>query len=221
MSDLPVWRPGFERVLALARRGGPVAVVGVSVAVAAVVAALVVWGRDRVERPPAPVTQLPRAVRVTTSQPPPPPLVVHVAGAVLRPGLVESVDGARVSDVILAAGGLRSDADLSRLNLAARVVDGSRLYVPAIGEDSPPPPLSAEGSPAAGSRAGSAADAPIDLNSATEQQLDELPGVGPATAAAIVAYRSRNGRFASVDDLAQVRGIGPAKLEALRPLVRT
>lgn len=220
MSDVPVWQPGFERVLALARRGGLVAVVGVSAVVAVVVATLLVWGRDRVDGPPAPAAQLPRAVRVTTSQPPPPPLVVHVAGAVLRPGLVESVEGARVSEVVAAAGGLRPDADASRLNLAARVVDGTRLYVPVLGESTPPPPVSAEGSAAAGPGDGSPVDAPLDLNSATAEQLDDLPGVGPATAAAIVAYRSRNGRFATVEDLAEVRGIGPAKLEALRPLVR-
>lgn len=222
MSDAPIWRPGSERALALLRRGGPAAVVGVSVLVAVVVAALLVWGRDRAERPPAPAAQLPRAVRVTTSRPPSPPLVVHVAGAVLRPGLIESVEGARVSDVVAAAGGLRPDADVSRLNLAARVADGSRLYVPAVGEGAPPSPLSVEGSPgvAPGSGSRSAADGPVDLNTATEKQLDELPGVGPATAAAIIAYRSRAGRFATVEDLAEVRGIGPAKLEALRPLVR-
>ncbi len=220
MSDVPVWRPGSERALALVRRGGPAAVVGVSVLVAVVVAALLVWGRDRAERPPAPAAQLPRAVRVTTSRPPSPPLVVHVAGAVLRPGLVESVEGARVSDVVAAAGGLRPDADVSRLNLAARVADGSRLYVPAVGEGAPPSPLSVEGSSGVASGSGSAADGPVDLNTATEQQLDELPGVGPATAAAIIAYRARAGRFATVEDLAEVRGIGPAKLEALRPLVR-
>ncbi|MEY4174789.1 MAG: hypothetical protein RI900_1954, partial [Actinomycetota bacterium] len=93
------------------------------------------------------------------------------------------------------------------INLAARLLDGQRVYVPRVGEAVPP---------GAGPEAPSG---PLDLNSATEEQLDDLPGVGPATAAAIVAHRDSNGPFGSVDDLGEVRGIGPAKLDALRGLV--
>ena len=99
------------------------------------------------------------------------------------------------------------------MNLAAVVADGQRVYVPRLGESAP---LGG----AAGMSGGSAIDeGPIDLNVATEEQLDALPGVGPATAAAIVAYRDEHGPFGSVDDLGDVHGIGPAKLDAIRDLV--
>lgn len=144
-------------------------------------------------------------------------LVVHVAGAVVSPGVVHLSAGTRVADALAAAGGLRAEADLERINLAAPLNDGSRLYVPAIGQQIIPQPVAGAGA-ASGSSAGSVG-APVDLNSATEAQLDGLPGVGPATAAAIVAYRDSNGRFVSVDELDEVRGIGPARLEQLRDLV--
>lgn len=138
-------------------------------------------------------------------------VVVHAAGAVGRPGLYRLATGSRVDDVISAAGGLAPDADADRINLAAPVTDGERVYVPKVGEAVP---ADAAG-PSSSSPSG-----PIDLNTATESQLDALPGVGPATAKAIVDERARRGgRFRSVDDLLDVRGIGPAKLEEIRPLV--
>jgi competence protein ComEA len=145
-------------------------------------------------------------------------LVVHVVGAVARPGVLELRSGARVVDAIKAAGGASADADLARLNLAAPVSDGERIAVPTVDGETPAldagatsGPSSATGEPAAG--------APVNVNTADVEQLDALPGVGPATAAAIVADREANGPFATVDDLSRVRGIGPAKLEQLRPLV--
>ena len=144
-------------------------------------------------------------------------VVVHVAGAVVSPGVVHLSAGTRVTDALAAAGGLRAEADLERINLAAPLSDGSRLYVPAIDQQIVPQPVAGGVGGASGSGGGT--DAPVDLNSATEAQLDELPGVGPATAAAIVAHRDANGRFVSVDELDEVRGIGPAKLEQLRDLV--
>lgn len=146
-------------------------------------------------------------------------VTVHAAGAVNRPGVYALSDGARVADVVTAAGGLASDADMDRLNLAARVSDGERVYAPRKGEEVPPGPVAGSGG-TAGGQPGAAPAGPIDLNTATAEQLDALPGVGPATSAAIVTYRDRNGRFRAVDELLEVPGIGPAKLEAIRPLVR-
>jgi competence protein ComEA len=149
-------------------------------------------------------------------------LVVHAAGAVQQPGVHRVPNGARVADVLAAAGGPSPDADVDRLNLAAVVSDGQRLYVPRVGESAPPVAVGPEGSAAATGAGGATGGpaVPLDLNQATETELDVLPGVGPSTAAAIVAHREANGPFRRVDDLLEVRGIGPAKLEALRDLVR-
>lgn len=138
-------------------------------------------------------------------------VVAHAAGAVLQPGVYELPADSRVTDLIDAAGGASADADLDRLNLAAPVVDGQRVYVPRIGEAMP--------ADAAVGAAGGQPAGPLDLNTATLEQLDVLPGVGPATAQAIIDERDRRGGFRSVDDLLDVRGIGPAKLEGLRDLV--
>jgi competence protein ComEA len=157
-------------------------------------------------------------------------VVVDVAGAVNTPGVVTLAGGARVVDAIDAAGGAVAGADLSRLNLASVLVDGARVAVPMLGQ--PPPAIdptavtggssgSAPGS-TAGSMAGTASTEPqplVNVNTAAPDELESLPGVGPATAAAIVREREANGPFESVDDLDRVRGIGPAKLEQLRDLV--
>ncbi len=142
-------------------------------------------------------------------------VVVDVAGAVARPGVYHLRAGARAVDAITAAGGTRPDADANGVNLAAVARDGSRIYVPVAGEVVA---VVAGGSVPA-LEPTSLPPGPIDLNGATAAELDQLPGVGPATAAAIVAYRDAHGPFGTVDDLADVRGIGPAKLDALRGLV--
>ena len=142
-------------------------------------------------------------------------LVVHAAGAVVRPGLHRVPSGARVADVLAAAGGPAPDADLDRVNLAAPVADGERVYVPRRGEAVPA--VDAGGGAGEG---GSGAARVVDLNTATAADLEALPGVGPATAQAILDYRRQHGRFRSVDELLEVRGIGPAKLSQLRPHVR-
>lgn len=227
MFETASWRSWAERLVRTARAGGALPLVGLSAAVGVAAAAALLWSQHRLTAGPAdPVAALPRAVRITTTLPPPAPLVVHVAGAVLEPGLVTLADGARVADAIVAAGGLRPDADLGRVNLAEKLGDGGRLYVPAVGEMAPPlvghsagSSVGPSGGAGVGPSGGAGGGVPLDVNRATEAQLDELPGVGPATAAAIVAHRDRNGPFASVEELGEVRGIGPAKLEALRPLV--
>jgi len=137
-------------------------------------------------------------------------LVVDAAGAVQAPGVYKLAPGSRVTDLIDAAGGPTDDADLDRINLAAPLADGARVYVPKVGEATP--------ADSAGTDAATP-DQPLDLNSATLAQLDALPGVGPATAKAIIDERTKRGRFESVDDLLSVRGIGPAKLDAIRDLV--
>jgi len=150
------------------------------------------------------------------------PLVVDVVGAVRRAGVVRVPAGARVVDVIAAAGGATADADLVRLNLAAPVADGARVAVPRVGAPAPAvDPSAVTGGPAGdGSAAPDPTSAgPVNLNSATAAQLDALPGIGPATAAAIVHDRETHGPFTSVDDLTRVRGIGPAKLAQLHDLV--
>lgn len=145
------------------------------------------------------------------------PLHVHAAGAVLRPGVVEVPPGARVVDVVAAAGGPTPEADLNQINLAELVTDGERVYIPRSGEVVP-----AITSPSGvASKPGSTdANTVVNLNDASESELETLPGVGPATAKAIVDYRSQHGRFRSVDDLLNVRGIGPAKLEQIKPYAR-
>ena len=145
-------------------------------------------------------------------------LVVHVVGAVGAPGVVRVAAGSRVLDAVAAAGGLAPLADTRRVNLAAKLVDGQRVFVPAVGESVP----TTLGDPGGGDSGGSGFVDPapsVNLNDATVAQLDVLPGVGPATAAAIVAYRTQHGPFRTVDALSDVHGIGPAKLEQLRPLV--
>ncbi len=156
-------------------------------------------------------------------------LVVHAAGAVVHPGVYELEPGARVADLVAAAGGGDDEADLDRLNLAEPLVDGSRVYVPAVGEEvseglvAVPP----GGGPGAGGGSGvgggggesAGAGVPLDLNRATADELELLPGIGPTLAASIVDHRTSQGPFASVDDLLAVRGIGDAKLAAVRELV--
>ena len=143
-------------------------------------------------------------------------LVVDVVGPVRRPGVVRLPPGARVIDALAAAGGLKPGASSGMLNLAAVLADGQQVVV-----GGPAPPASAPGIPAAPGAAGpSAAAGLIDLNTATVDQLDGLPGVGPVLAQRILDWRAANGRFTSVEQLAEVTGIGERKLADLRPRVR-
>lgn len=145
-------------------------------------------------------------------------VVVHVAGAVRSPGVFELPARSRVADAIDRAGGPGAEADPGALNLAAPLVDGTRIYVPVAGEEVP---LDAVAIDVGASEVDATPAGPIDVNRASAAELEMLPGVGPATAAAIVAERDRNGPFASSGDLERVPGIGPAKLAALDGLVTT
>ena len=146
-------------------------------------------------------------------------VAVHVVGAVMRPGVYHLVAGARADDALRAAGGASPQADLRRVNLAATVHDGEQLVIPRVGERITTPPSG--GSDTSGSRAPTTTvPLIIDINAATADDFDRLPGVGPTIARAIVEHRKRNGPFASVDELLAVRGIGPAKLAEMRPWVR-
>ena len=145
-------------------------------------------------------------------------VVVDVAGAVARPGVVTLDDGARVEDALAAAGGVTDGADLRGVNRAARLSDGQRVYVPLEGETAPviPDPSGGAGSglDAGGSTLG--APQPVNINSAGADELDGLPGVGPATARAIVEDREANGPFAMPEDLMRVSGIGEKKFAKLK-----
>jgi competence protein ComEA len=151
------------------------------------------------------------------------PIVVDVVGAVRAPGVVSLRGDARVVDAIRAAGGPSAGADLVRLNLAAKVADGARVAVPRLGE--PPPavdPSAVTGGATPGdatARASGAAAGPINVNTATADELEALPGIGPTLAAAIVQERDRNGPFRSVDELTRVPGIGEGRLAQLHDLV--
>jgi competence protein ComEA len=155
-------------------------------------------------------------------------IVVHVAGAVNRPGVVELPQGSRIHEAIAAAGGNTSSADLNRLNLAAGLEDGQKIHVPQLGDPAGGDDPAADGSgkpggigSGAGTGTGTGAAGPkIDLNSAGAEELGTLPRVGPVLAQRIVAWRTEHGRFKTVEELDAVDGVGPKMLETLLPLVK-
>ena len=186
-------------------------------ALAAVIAAVGVW-RERPVPEPAPVLPLVTAAAPagpSDTSPPgaTPEVVVSVAGRVARPGLIRLPDGTRVADALAAAGGALPGTDLMGLNIARRLSDGEQLLVGVA----PPPGQPADGA-ALGAPAGTSQK--VDLNAATLEQLDVLPGVGPVTAQRILDWRAAHGRFTSVNQLREVSGIGQARLARLKDLVR-
>jgi competence protein ComEA len=154
-------------------------------------------------------TEQPAAALVPERAAATPPLVVHVAGAVRRPGLYRLAEGKRVADAVARAGGATAPADTAAINLAAPLADGMQVIVPR---------RVVVAASSGGADAGSAAPARISLSSASAAELDELPGVGPVTAQKIVDYRAAHGGFRSVEDLDAIPGIGPARIEQLRDL---
>ncbi len=155
------------------------------------------------------VARRPSGQAVELRLPPEPREVrVHVAGAVASPGVYQLAPGSIVQDAVNAAGGVRGDADLNGLNLAAILADGALVWVPStLAPDSRP--TIAPGNPGG----------LVNLNTATLEELDQLPGLGPVISQSIIDYRKANGPFQFVDDLLEVPGIGEATLETLRPLV--
>lgn len=157
-------------------------------------------------------------------------VVVSVVGLVHKPGLATLAPGSRIADALTAAGGALDGADTLGLNLARPLVDGEQIVVGLAPPSGPPVLGSSVGAPSPAPEAPQTSTAPakpesksgepVNLNTATVEQLDALPGVGPVTAAAIVAWRETHGKFAQVDQLCEVDGIGPARLEKLRALVR-
>jgi competence protein ComEA len=163
--------------------------------------------------------QAPTSVKI--DRPPTETPLVHVAGAVRRPGVYRLRDGERVQDAVRRAGGARHGADLNAINLAAKVADGQQVVVPRRGAGGVATAVAAASpSGAAAPGGGGPPQPPVSLNSATAEQLDTLDGVGPATAQKILDWRTQHGGFRSVDDLSEVPGIGPKRLAALRPKVQ-
>ncbi len=162
------------------------------------------------------LTQEPRGIPIELHPPPTPrPLLIHVDGAVENPGVYELPPRAVVQHAIEAAGGISAAAAAEGLNLAAALEDGEQVFVPFR-----PTPRPSGSDDAAESSAGSTqADGRLNLNAATAPELERLPGIGPALAEAIVAHREAHGPFSAIEDLLDVSGIGPAKLEQIRALV--
>jgi competence protein ComEA len=242
-SLLPRWVPDgstqhdggwLAKVRADPGRAGAIALA----AIAAIAVLVTVFTLMREQPAPVMSAKLPPVdMAATASRGPSPgpstrpnqPVVVSVVGLVHTPGLVTLAPGARIADALKAAGGSTDGADTIGLNMARQVDDGEQIVVgiapvkgqPAVLGSSVSPGSAAPGTPSTTSApTKGASTAPINLNTATVEQLDTLPGVGPVRAAAIVAWRNANGRFTSVDQLGEVDGIGPGRLEKLRPLVR-
>jgi competence protein ComEA len=236
---LPDLKTGTSPGWLAAVRADPGRAGAIALAAVGVIAVLVtVFTVVRDKPPPVVSAKLPPVQMVSSANPTPStapakpsePVVVSVVGLVHKPGLVTLQPGARIADALTAAGGALNGADLIGLNMAQRLADGEQIVVGMA-----PPPgqptmlgsgLSAKSSTSKAPATSGASPAPtaqgdvVDLNTATVEQLDKLPGIGPVTAAAIVAWREANGKFTSVDQLAEVDGIGPARLEKLRNLVR-
>ena len=180
--------------------------------VVGVVIALVLAGRFVLPaRTASPVAPLPPVGAAPgASARPPALLVVDVVGAVRQPGLYRLRKGSRIADAVARAGGATPNADIAAVNVAAPLADGVQIVVPRRGGVSAAAPSTG---------VGGAASAPVDLNTATLEQLDALPGVGPVTAQKILDYRQQHGPFTAVAQLDAISGIGPARLEQLKGLV--
>lgn len=186
---------------------------------AACLLVLLYVGSKLLARPPAEAALAPPAAPpAETATALPTQVVIDIVGAVRRPGLYRLAEGARIADALARAGGATRRADLSLVNLAAPLADGQQVIVPrrgAAGSGGAAPPAGAAATPGAPG----APTGPVHLNTATLEQLDSLPGVGPVTAQKILDYRTEHGPFTSVDELDAVPGIGPSRMDQLKDLV--
>ena len=191
------------------------------VLIAVALLAVAVLGARYLARP-APVAAPPAAgapPALSVEERRPAAATVHVAGAVRRPGVYELRPGARVDDAVRRAGGATARADLGAVNLAARVEDGRQVLVPERVRAGATTGGGTGGAASAPTASAGAPGQPLSLSTATLEQLDTLPGVGPATAEKILAFREEQGGFGSVEELGQVPGIGEKRLASLRDLV--
>ena len=239
-TSLSRWLPDTSKpdgaagwIAAVRADPGRAGVIGLA-AVGVIAVLVTVFTLVRDNPPPVASAKLPPVEMVSSASATPVPsdgpVVVSVVGLVHKPGLVTLAAGARIADALTAAGGALDGADLIGLNMARRVTDGEQIIVGIAA--APGQPTAMGSSTSSGPATAPATDAPstpgkpsapaglVDLNAATVEELDTLPGIGPVTAAAIIAWRDANGRFTSVDQLGDVDGIGPARLEKLRELVR-
>jgi len=212
MQHLPAWAGNKRRLAAVLCLGlGTIIIAWILVGARAQAATA---GESVLEEPVEVVTE---ADPPSPSIPPDPPIstktvIVYISGAVRAPDVYELPSEARIKDLVLAAGGLTAGADAERINLAERLKDGEHIHVPSLGEQA-----------VDGADASDAGDVPqsgpLDLNTANATDLDGLPGIGATLAERIIEYRATNGQFKSVEDLRNVKGIGPALFAKIAPLV--
>jgi competence protein ComEA len=164
------------------------------------------------------ISSTPRGQAIPLSPPPSPaPIVVHLAGAVLNPGVYSLPPGSRVRDAIEIAGGMLPEADPGNLNLAAYLVDGSRVAIPTLPPVQPTPEATAQSNPT--SLPIPDVNHPVNINTATQAELESLPYIGPALAQRIIAYREANGLFESIEEIVEVYGIGQQTFENIKDLI--
>jgi len=184
-----------------------------------VLAALAIWHPAprpaiAVESTPSPRSQIGRSVRRFNAAAPQAAAVVYVVGAVARPGLYRVVEGARIDDAVRAAGGMRADANPAGVNLAAHASDGDEILVPRLGDSVP------RSSRTRGARSSAKTHAIVEVNDASAQMLASVPGIGATIAARIVEIRERDGAFTSLDELLDVAGMTPRRLDVAQRYLR-